>query len=138
MSDKSQDEAAYAILERVSEICEFLHKNRELAFLGESEDGMRTALAEGLKKCGLDCTRTMADAIIDDGIDQQEHHRIYLIADGAVVIDVRSIDTLDEYHSHQFQLFLNSRKLRLGLIANFSGHLYDPKLITVTNEEGEW
>ena len=137
MDYDSQNEAASATLQRVSELCEFLHKNRHLAFLGESEEGMRTALVEGIKECGFSYTRTQVNTLVYRDMDRREDQRILLIVEDLVVVDVRTVDALNEYHRNQLSLLIGHLERPLGLIVNFGGGKFDPELFTVTSEDGE-
>src|SRR4051812_38453905 len=125
--DYQDEHPSDEILETISKVCVHLHQNREL-IIGEAEASMRVSLGWALEKCGMSIKREIASTLLYDDMDQRENDRIYLNAND-VVIDVRAIDAIGDYHRDQFRKFLTHIKRPRGLIVNFAGQLYEPELV---------
>lgn len=134
MEHDRHDDALQEMLETVSEMCVYLHQNRHLA-LGEDEASMRVALGEGFEHVGIECLRTMAYTMLYEDMDQRENERIYLIAADSIVIDVRKVSALSDYHCDQLALLLRHLERPFGLLVNFGVHHFEPEIAIVGNDD---
>lgn len=50
-------------------------------------------------------------------------HRIDLIAQGLVIVELKAVERLDPVHRNQVVAYLKATKLRLGLLINFNSAL---------------
>jgi GxxExxY protein len=115
------------LVERISRACVFFHQNNEFR-LGDDEASLRVALGWGFEKIGIRLTRASADTLIYEDMDQREHHRIYLVANNSVVIDVRAVDAVSVYHEEQLIKFLRHNRYPIGLVVNFGTQRFEPEI----------
>ena len=59
------------------------------------------------------CPITYKDLIIDDA------YRLDFLVDGLVVVELKTVDALEEVHTAQVLTYLKFSKCRLGLLMNF-------------------
>jgi GxxExxY protein len=113
-----------------SDLSEFPHKeltrkiigcaikvHRELG-PGYLESIYENALVHELTKQGLGLVRQRTVRVVYDGIDVGEH-RIDILVEGAVVVELKSVDTLTSKHTAQLISTLKAVKAPVGLLVNF-------------------
>ncbi len=88
---------------------------------GLLESVYEVVLAKDLERRGLQVERQKAVPIMLDGIVFEEALRLDLLVEGAIVVDVKSVDCLAPVHFKQVLTYLRLLDLRLGLLINFGG-----------------
>ena len=86
---------------------------------GVFETVYEVCLAHELRKRGYGVERQVPVPIVWDGIKFDEGFRADLIVDDCVLIELKSIQTLDPVHGKQVLTYLRLTKKRLGLLINF-------------------
>ena len=109
-----------------------IHVHRELG-PGLLETVYEVILAHELRKRGLRVERQVPIPIIYDGIRFDEGYRADLLVEGAVVVELKSVEALSAVHSKQLltQLRLTNRKL--GLLLNFGEYLLKNGIRRIVN-----
>jgi GxxExxY protein len=120
------------IVELISRASVFLHQDRTLS-LGNDEASLRVALTDGLRQCGESVSRAIASTLIYNDMDQREHERIYLVVGDEVIVDVRAIEAISEYHEGQLARFLRHQELPVGLLVNFGVKQFEPEIVEVAS-----
>jgi GxxExxY protein len=77
------------------------------------------ALAHELRKRGYAVARQVPVPIVWDGIRFDEGFRADLVIDDCVIVELKSVASLDPVHSKQVLTYLRLMDKRLGLLINF-------------------
>lgn len=76
-------------------------------------------LAHELQKAGLRVERQVAVPVEYDGIRFEEGFRADLIVEGKVIVELKSIENLNNAHKKQVLTYLRLTNLKLGYLLNF-------------------
>jgi GxxExxY protein len=76
------------------------------------------AMSHELGKCGLDAQRQRVVKVYYDGIEVGEH-RIDIIVNSKVVLELKSVDSLSQKHLAQVISTLKAAGAKVGLLINF-------------------
>ena len=87
---------------------------------GLLESVYEACMIHEFKKRGLGFTRQMTLPIIYDGCRIDAGVRLDLLAEDAVVIELKAVETLLPVHKAQLLTYLKLSKRRLGLLINFN------------------
>src|SRR5262245_45893933 len=87
---------------------------------GLLESAYEVCLAHELEKRGRSVLRQVALPVVYDTIKLEAGYRIDLIADGSVIIEVKSVDAIAPVHEAQLLTYLRLSGRRLGFLINFN------------------
>jgi len=79
-----------------------------------------------LVQSGLKVEKQKALPLVYEEVKLEAGYRIDLLVEGSVVVEIKSIEALNDIHMAQVLTYLKLSKCRLGLLANFNVlHLKD-------------
>lgn len=87
---------------------------------GLLESAYEAALKYEIQKSGLEVKAQIGLPMIYEAIRVDVGYRIDLIVANAVIIEIKSIETLTEVHHKQLITYLKLSGLKLGLLINFN------------------
>lgn len=90
-------------------------------------------LARMLEKRGFRVERQKSVAFEFDGIRFDEGLRVDLLVDGAVVVELKSVEKIAPVHAKQLLTYLRLLDLRVGLLINFGAPTLRDGLQRVVN-----
>ncbi len=101
---------------------------------GLLESAYETVLAHLLAKRGLDVKTQVIVPIIYDGIKIDQGFRADIIAEGKVLIELKSVERLMPVHGKQVLTYLRFLNLPVGLLMNFSSETFREGLKRIVNK----
>ena len=87
---------------------------------GMLESVYEMCLAHELGKAGLSVERQIPMAVRYDGLVFESGFRVDMLVDRALVIEVKSVETVQPVHGAQLLTYLRMGDFRLGLLLNFN------------------
>lgn len=99
---------------------EAIRIHRELG-PGLFEGVYETVLAAALERKGYQVDRQKPVDIVYDGMSFSGAYKVDILVEGALVIEVKSVERLTGTHAKQLLTYLRLLKQPLGLLLNFSG-----------------
>ncbi|NIJ39171.1 GxxExxY protein [Sphingopyxis panaciterrae] len=116
---------------RITVDCGFhLHKNLGPGLL---ESVYEAVMADQLARRGLYVQRQAPIAIHYDGIELPEGFRADLLVEGALLIELKSVERLSPLHGKQVLTYLRLLDLPLGLLINFGGETFKEGVKRIVN-----
>jgi len=100
---------------------------------GLLESVYEIVLAHELIKRGLRVKRQAPIAIEYDGITFEEGFRADLIVEDKVIIELKSVESVQPVHKKQLLTYLRLADMRLGLLINFGSALLKDGISRVAN-----
>lgn len=100
---------------------------------GLLESVYERVLAYELEKRGLQVERQIPVPIVYDEIRFEEGFRADLVVEKAIVIELKSVETLAPVHSKQLLTYLKLMDCRLGLLLNFGAPLLKDGIKRIAN-----
>ena len=100
---------------------------------GLLESAYETVLAHLLTKRGLDVKTQVIVPILYDGIKIDQGFRADIIAEGKVLIELKSVERLMPVHGKQVLTYLRFMDLPVGLLMNFSSETFREGLKRIVN-----
>ncbi|HEX3602019.1 MAG TPA: GxxExxY protein [Lacipirellulaceae bacterium] len=100
---------------------------------GLLESVYEVVLAHELKQRGLNVVRQVAVPIVWDDIRFEEGYRLDLLVDDKVVVEVKSIESVERVHKKQVLTYLRLLNKRLGILINFNEELIRDGISRVAN-----
>jgi GxxExxY protein len=100
-----------------------LHVHKTLG-LGLLESAYEHCLAFEISRRGPSVRRQVALPIVYEGEKLDAGYRLDLVVDGAVIVEIKSIDALAPIHDAQVLTYLKLSGLRVGLLMNFNVALF--------------
>ncbi|RBP09751.1 GxxExxY protein [Roseiarcus fermentans] len=100
-----------------------LHVHRELG-PGLLESAYEHCLAYEICRRGFPIRRQVALPIVYEGEKLDAGYRLDLVVDGAVIVEIKSVDALAPIHDAQVLTYLKLSGLRVGLLMNFNVALF--------------
>ena len=91
-------------------------------------------LAHELEQRGLAVERQIPVPIVYDGLRFEEGFRADLIVEKAVVVELKSVETLAPVHGKQLLTYLKLLDYRLGLLINFGAPLLKDGIKRIVND----
>ena len=85
---------------------------------GFLESIYESALKVALRHCGIVYEAQKEVAIIFEG-EEVGVHRLDLLVDGEIVVELKAIKALEDIHFAQMRSYLKATSLRVGLLMNF-------------------
>ena len=104
---------------------------------GLLESVYEVLLADSLIQRGLTVERQKSIAFHFRGRRFDEGFRADLVVGGAVLVELKSVETLVRVHRKQVLTYLKLSHLRLGLLINFGGELLKGNIERLVNELDE-
>jgi iron complex transport system substrate-binding protein len=100
---------------------------------GLLESVYELALSGLLAKSGFQVERQKPIRFEYDGIVFDEGFRLDLLVDGAVIVEIKSVETLAPVHSKQLLTYLRLTDRRVGLLINFGAATVKEGLHRIVN-----
>jgi GxxExxY protein len=100
---------------------------------GLLESVYEAALARDLQRRGLTVLRQVAVPFEYDGMRFDEGLRVDLLVEGAVVVELKSVEKLAPVHAKQLLTYLRLLDLRVGLLINFGSATLKEGLRRIVN-----
>ena len=91
---------------------------------GLLESAYEHCLAHEISRRGLAIQRQVALPIVYEGEKLDAGYRLDLVVDGAVIVEIKSVDALAPIHDAQVLTYLKLSGLRVGLLMNFNVALF--------------
>ncbi len=91
------------------------------------------ALYHELTKRGYSCERQVPIPIIYDGIKFDEGFKADIIVSNLVLVELKSVKSLDEVHKKQVMTYLKLSYKKLGLLINFNESLIKHGIKRIVN-----
>lgn len=112
-----------------------LRIHRELG-PGLLESAYEAVLAHALQQRGLAVERQKLIPISFEGLIVEGGFRADLLVEGALLIELKSIERLAPIHGKQVLTYLRFLDLSLGLLMNFGGETFKEGLRRIVNNHG--
>ena len=109
----TQDEISYKIRGAIFKVYNGLGP-------GLYESAYESALVHELTKAGLDVETQVAVPMVYENITLDVAFRLDILVEGAVVVEIKSIEAINAVHHKQLLTYLTLAKKRLGLLVNFN------------------
>ena len=87
---------------------------------GLLESVYETCLFHELSKAGLSLERQKAMPLIYDGIHMESGYRLDLMVERKVIVEVKSVEALNDLHLAQTLTYLRLSECKVGLLINFN------------------
>jgi GxxExxY protein len=100
---------------------------------GLLESVYETVLAYEVKKRGLNVVRQVPVPVIYDDLEFEEGFRADLIVEGRVIIELKSVESIQPVHKKQLLTYLRLTDRRLGLLINFGDTLIKDGISRIAN-----
>ena len=104
---------------------------------GLLESVYEVILAHELEKCGLVVERQATIPIEYHGISFPEGFRADIVVDGKVIIEVKSVESINRAHKKQLLTYLRLTGYKLGYLLNFGEALMKDGISRIINGEIE-
>jgi len=101
---------------------------------GLLESVYQRILVYELRKAGHVVQSEVPVPVVWDGHQIDDSFRVDLIVDGAVLVELKSVETLSNVHKKQALTYLKLSKLRLGLLVNFGEALLKDGIVRLAND----
>ena len=93
---------------------------------GLLESVYEVALAHELRQAGLLVQTQFPVPMVYAGVQMEADFRLDLLVHGKVIVEIKSVETLQEVHFKQLLTYLKFSNLKLGQLINFNvAHLKD-------------
>jgi GxxExxY protein len=100
---------------------------------GLFESVYELALSHELRKRGLKVERQVSVPVQYDGIELGEGFRLDLLVEGKVVVELKSVETVQAVHKKQLLTQLKLTCFKLGLLINFNEVLLKNGVTRIVN-----
>lgn len=90
---------------------------------GLLESVYEVILARELTRRGLSIERQIAVPIMYDGVTFDEGFRADIIVEDKVILELKSVESLNKVHHKQLFTYLKLKELKLGFLLNFGASL---------------
>ena len=100
---------------------------------GLLESVYEIVLAHELSKRGLKVERQVPIPIEYDGLKFQEGFRADIIVDKKIIIELKSVETIQRVHRKQLLTYLRLADKKLGLLINFGTDLFKNGISRIVN-----
>lgn len=87
---------------------------------GLLESAYEECLFYELKKIGLDVQKQKALPLVYEGVKLDVGYRIDIIIENKLIIEVKSVDALNDVHIAQLLTYLKLTNCKLGMLINFN------------------
>ena len=100
---------------------------------GLLESVYEVILAHELEKCGLTVERQVIISIEYRGIKFTEGFRADIVVENKVIIELKSVETINKSHKKQLLTYLRLADYKLGYLLNFSEALMKDGIYRIIN-----
>ena len=100
---------------------------------GLLESVYEAIMADQLARRGLSVRRQAAIPIRYDGVELAEGFRADLLIEGALLVELKSVERLSPLHGKQVLTYLRLLDMPLGLLINFGGETFKEGIKRVVN-----
>jgi len=100
---------------------------------GLLESVYEVVLAHELKNRGFEVRRQVIVPIEYRGLRFDEGYRLDLLVEELVVVEIKSIDVLNDVHKKQLLTYLRLQDKKLGLLLNFNVNLMKEGIVRIAN-----
>lgn len=100
---------------------------------GLLESAYERVLAQLLQQSGIEVTTQVPVRIVIDDLIVDPGFRADMLLDGRLLIEIKSVERLQEVHAKQVLTYLRFLDLPLGLLMNFSGDRFSHGLKRIVN-----
>ncbi len=104
---------------------------------GLLESAYERALEYELALRGMSCARQVGLPLRYKNLDLERGYRLDMVVAGAVVVEVKSVSSINPVHVKQVLTYLRLSGLRVGLILNFNVRLMKEGIKRVISEHDE-
>jgi GxxExxY protein len=87
---------------------------------GLLESAYEMCVEHELKKRGLEVQRQVSLPVVYDSIEVDSGYRLDLVVDDAVIVELKSVDALQDIHLVQVLTYLKLSGYKLGFLINFN------------------
>ncbi len=87
---------------------------------GLLESAYETCLVFELRKAGLHVERQRSMPLVYEGEILDVGYRIDLVVESRIIVEIKSVEALNDVHIAQILTYLKLSKLHLGLLVNFN------------------
>ncbi|MDP1623503.1 MAG: GxxExxY protein [Bacteroidales bacterium] len=87
---------------------------------GLLESAYEECLVFELRKAGLRVERQKSMPLVYDGEIMEIGYRIDLMVESRIIVEIKSVEALNDVHLAQILTYLKLSKLHLGLLVNFN------------------
>ncbi len=87
---------------------------------GLLESTYEACLAHELRKRNLKVATQVALPVVYDGVELQVGYRIDVLVENAVIVEIKTVDSLHKLHEAQLISYLKLANKKLGLLINFN------------------
>lgn len=101
---------------------------------GLLESVYEVVLAHELTTRGLQVQRQLVVPIICEGIRSDEAFRADLVVNGLVIVEIKSVENLNNAHLKQVLTYLRLTGLKLGFLLNFAEALMKDGIERIVNQ----
>lgn len=98
---------------------------------GLLESVYEKALIYELEMLGLNVKSQVHLPVIYKGLDLEQSLRIDLLVNDLIIIEVKSVKTLEDVHKKQLLSYLKLSKLSLGFLVNFNTSFLEDKVSVI-------
>lgn len=100
---------------------------------GLLESVYETVLCHELRKRGLKVERQVAVPVVYDGLQFEEGFRADIVVEDKVVLELKSVETINPVHKKQTLTYIRLMDKRLGLLLNFGAALMKDGIWRIVN-----
>jgi GxxExxY protein len=100
---------------------------------GLLESVYETVLATWLEREGLKVARQVPISFEFEGVRFKDAFRVDLVVEDQLIIEIKSVETLNKVHGKQLLTYLRLMQQPLGLLMNFSGGTFKEGLRRIVN-----
>jgi GxxExxY protein len=100
---------------------------------GLLESVYEVILTHELKKRGLRVQRQLPVPIVWEGIHFEEGYRLDLMVEEKVLVEIKSVESIERVHKKQLLTYLRLMDKRLGILINFNEDLIRDGISRVVN-----
>ena len=101
--------------------------------MGLYESVYQAALVHELRKLGLAIEVEAPLPVIYDGIRLEVGFRVDILVERLVIIELKSVESIQERHKKQLLNYLHLSKLKLGLLINFNVESLRDHILRIVN-----
>jgi GxxExxY protein len=87
---------------------------------GLLESAYETCLVFELRKAGLHVEKQKPMPLTYDGETLETGFRVDVLVEGRIIVEIKSVESLNDVHLAQILTYLKLSKLHLGLLVNFN------------------
>jgi len=100
---------------------------------GLLESSYESCLAYELRKLGYDVKTQVGLPLVYEDIKMDVGYRIDLVVNDCVIVEIKSVESLNDVHHKQLLTYLKLSGLRLGLLINFNVSSLKNGIVRIVN-----